>query len=206
MPTWTPEPPVVPLHDSTPRPLRAPTGSLARGPLRGVVVEARRTSAGAAFGARPLMWTVVTLAVVALAVTWEENAVAVATSLVGCLCPFLVLIGFGMMGRHLIPGASSLGGGFGRGFGGRGWWRRDPVAWDVLVDTGAGVAAGRIAANTPLQGGERITVRGPRVGSVKHAWLVRVSAPYRRTRLGRGLIRAGIVTAFGLLAILDLLA
>lgn len=70
------------------------------------------------------------------------------------------------------------------------------VGWDVVVDTGpTGPETVAIAGDPPLQTDQELLVHGPRIGGIRHAWLIQGIAPVTFTRFGRGLIGTAILVA-----------
>lgn len=177
------------------------------GGLRGTVVEVRSYQARAAFGARPLQFLALAAVVGMIALRWEElteGLVNLTVALVAAACPLFVLLAIGMAGKRAIPGLSGLGS---RRWGGRDAGPRLYDAWQLLVRTPDGrLVEARAVVRLSFQGGEEVVLRGPRWGRSRHAWLMRVTEPYRATRIGRGLIRTVLLWVVSIVVVVDLIS
>lgn len=167
------------------------------GELRGTVTVGEpvhvRSAGGIAVG------QVLVLMLLLVGVIWKSDAIVLAITngllslLLTYLVPIIVLIVVLSFVSKVIP----IGGCLGQLFHvftffspltRRAGSSRDLNGWRVTVENANGATTAELAAPLHLDGGEEVSLHGPVISGVKHAWLIQVLSPRPTTRLARGVL------------------
>lgn len=174
----------------------APPARASWGELRGTVVDGDPMHLGAAGGVGLLRLLVVGLGLGG--VIWKSDAIilAVTNGLVSLLLTYLVPIILIAVLLSFVSKVIPVGGCLGQLFQlftfsaltRRAGSSRDPNGWRVTVENANGATTAELAAPLHLDGGEEVSLRGPVIRGVKHAWLIQVLSPRPTTHLARGVL------------------
>jgi hypothetical protein len=176
--------------------VEAPPATATWGELRGTVVDGNPVRLGAAGGIGLLRLLV--LGLVLGGVIWKSDTIilAVTNGLVSLLLTYLVPIMLIVVLLSFVSKVIPVGGCLGQLFQlftfsaltRRAGSNRDANGWRVTVENANGATTAELAAPLHLDGGEEVSLRGPVIGGVKHAWLIQVLSPRPTTRLARGVL------------------